>query len=238
MLLEYTGANGNRNMLTIDKYAYQNRWIGVSPYIKSSGYVLLMILSLSGPVILQAGIFMLLVPLTIYVVKMNFRQYLKWLMLPFSFLLLSLISILVSLSPSGDGLLFEVQTGSWYLGISDATVQAATHVFFRSTACLACTTLFILTVPVHQLVKVMKKIYIPALLVELMVLIYRFIFIFMEEAGAIRHAQQLRFGYNGFKNSYNSLAMLVNVLFQRVMKRYSEMSVALDVKLYQGDFHV
>lgn len=98
--------------------------------------------------------------------------------------------------------------------------------------------LFVLTVPVQQLVKVMRTIHIPVLLIELMVLIYRFIFIFIEEAAAIRHAQQLRFGYHGLKNSYKSLAMLVNVLFQRVMLRYRDMSVVLDVKLFQGDFHV
>lgn len=225
-------------MLTIDKYACHNRWIGVSPYIKTSGYMLLLILSLNGPAVLQGVICLLLVPLTMYVARMTCRQYIKRFMLPFSFLLFSLISILISMSPSADGLLWKVQVGSLYLGMSDATMQAAAHVLFRSTACLACTLFFVLTVPVQQLVKVMRTIHIPVLLVEFMVLIYRFIFIFVEEAAAIRHAQQLRFGYRGLKNSYNSLAMLVNVLFQRVMRRYRDMSVALDVKLYQGDFHV
>ncbi|NGP57359.1 energy-coupling factor ABC transporter transmembrane protein [Paenibacillus thiaminolyticus] len=225
-------------MLTIDKYAYHNRWIGVSPYIKTSGYMLLLILSLSGPAVLQAAICLLLVPLTMYVAKMKCSHYIKWFMLPFSFLLFSIISILISVSPSADGLLWKVQAGSLYLGISDATMQAAAQVLFRSTACLACTLFFVLTVPVQQLVKVMRTIHIPVLLIELMVLIYRFIFIFIEEAAAIRHAQQLRFGYHGLKNSYKSLAMLVNVLFQRVMLRYRDMSVVLDVKLFQGDFHV
>ncbi|BFH15251.1 cobalt ECF transporter T component CbiQ [Paenibacillus melissococcoides] len=225
-------------MLTIDKYAYHNRWLGVSPYIKTFGYMLLLMLSLNGSAALQAVICLLLVPLTMYVAKMSGRQYLKWFMLPFSFLLMSIVSILVSVSVSADGLLWKVQAGSLYFGISDATMQAAAHVLFRSTACLACTLLFVLTVPVQQLVKVMRTIHIPVLLVEFMVLIYRFIFIFIEEAAAIRQAQQLRFGYRGLANSYNSLAMLVNVLFQRVMLRYRDMSVALEVKLYQGDFHV
>lgn len=238
MSSECSAASGSRNMLTIDKYAYHNRWIGVSPYIKTSGYMLLLILSLSGPAVLQAAICLLLVPLTMYVAKMKCSHYIKWFMLPFSFLLFSIISILISVSPSADGLLWKVQAGSLYLGISDATMQAAAQVLFRSTACLACTLFFVLTVPVQQLVKVMRTIHIPVLLIELMVLIYRFIFIFIEEAAAIRHAQQLRFGYHGLKNSYKSLAMLVNVLFQRVMLRYRDMSVVLDVKLFQGDFHV
>lgn len=84
----------------------------------------------------------------------------------------------------------------------------------------------------------MKRIFIPKVLIELMILIYRFIFIFLEEATAIRKAQSLRFGYHGIKNSYRSFGMLVNTLFNRVMKRYNEMVVTLDVKLYQGEFHI
>ncbi|EEO6663410.1 cobalamin biosynthesis protein CbiQ, partial [Escherichia coli] len=42
----------------------------------------------------------------------------------------------------------------------------------------------------------------------------------------------------GIKNSYRSFGMLVNTLFNRVMKRYNEMVVTLDVKLYQGEFHI
>ncbi len=35
-----------------------------------------------------------------------------------------------------------------------------------------------------------------------------------------------------------SLAMLVGLLFTRVLLRYQQMSTALDIKLYQGDFHL
>ncbi|MDN6115896.1 MAG: energy-coupling factor ABC transporter transmembrane protein, partial [Enterobacterales bacterium] len=47
-----------------------------------------------------------------------------------------------------------------------------------------------------------------------------------------------RFGYCSLGNSYRSLAMLVSMLFSRVLSRYQQMSVALELKLYQGDFHL
>ncbi|MGC9268436.1 cobalamin biosynthesis protein CbiQ, partial [Listeria ivanovii] len=56
-------------MLTIDKYAYQNRWIAYSPSGKSLFYLIILVLSLTGPVIVQAGLFLCMVPLTLYVVK-------------------------------------------------------------------------------------------------------------------------------------------------------------------------
>ena len=40
------------------------------------------------------------------------------------------------------------------------------------------------------------------------------------------------------KNGYNSFGLLVNMLFKRMMIRYDEMSIALDMKLYDGTFHI
>ncbi|ECN8655546.1 energy-coupling factor ABC transporter transmembrane protein, partial [Salmonella enterica subsp. enterica serovar Typhimurium] len=35
-----------------------------------------------------------------------------------------------------------------------------------------------------------------------------------------------------------SLAMLAGLLFTRVLMRYQQMTTTLDIKLYQGDFHL
>ncbi|WP_408602869.1 CbiQ family ECF transporter T component, partial [Salmonella enterica] len=39
-------------------------------------------------------------------------------------------------------------------------------------------------------------------------------------------------------NGYRSLAMLTGLLFTRVLMRYQQMTTTLDIKLYQGDFHL
>ncbi|EPT3153417.1 CbiQ family ECF transporter T component, partial [Yersinia enterocolitica] len=54
----------------------------------------------------------------------------------------------------------------------------------------------------------------------------------------IHQAQSLRFGYISLRTGYHSLAMLVGMLFTRVMIRYQQMVISLDMKLYQGDFHL
>ncbi|MGL4914480.1 MAG: CbiQ family ECF transporter T component, partial [Romboutsia sp.] len=72
----------------------------------------------------------------------------------------------------------------------------------------------------------------------LSILVYRFIFIFLEEVSDIRKSQQLRFGYINLKTSYNSCGILGNMLFKRMMKRYEDMCISLDMKLYDGKFHI
>ena len=66
----------------------------------------------------------------------------------------------------------------------------------------------------------------------------KFIFIFMQEVADIRTSQELRFGYINLKNVYRSFGLLVNMLFKRMMIRYDEMSIALDMKLFDGTFNI
>ncbi|MEG2789687.1 MAG: CbiQ family ECF transporter T component, partial [Romboutsia sp.] len=68
--------------------------------------------------------------------------------------------------------------------------------------------------------------------------VYRFIFIFLEEVVDIKKSQELRFGYINLKISYKSIGLLGNLLYQRMMKRYDDMSISLDMKLYDGKFHI
>jgi cobalt/nickel transport system permease protein len=84
----------------------------------------------------------------------------------------------------------------------------------------------------------LKRGRVPRLLTEQILLTWRFIFILLDEALAIHRAQTLRFGYRSVPKGYRSLAMLVGLLFTRVMIRYQQMSTTLDIKLYQGDFHL
>jgi cobalt/nickel transport system permease protein len=91
---------------------------------------------------------------------------------------------------------------------------------------------------VSAIIMLLKRAHVPRLLTEQILLTWRFIFILLDEALAIHRAQTLRFGYRSLPLGYRSLAMLVGLLFTRVLIRYQQMSTTLDIKLYQGDFHL
>jgi cobalt/nickel transport system permease protein len=76
----------------------------------------------------------------------------------------------------------------------------------------------------------------PGIFVELMELIYRFIFIIWDEAGRIYTAQSSRLGYSGFKNSMLSLGELVTTVFIRALRRVDRISVALESRGFEGNF--
>ena len=124
------------------------------------------------------------------------------------------------------------------MGVTASGLHTANETFWRSLAALAATFWLVLNLPFPQLILLLKRARIPRLLTEQILLTWRFIFILLDEAMAIHRAQTLRFGYRSLPIGYRSLAMLVGVLFTRVLIRYQQMAVTLDIKLYQGDFHL
>ncbi|EIF1971741.1 cobalt ECF transporter S component CbiM [Salmonella enterica subsp. enterica serovar Ohio] len=103
---------------------------------------------------------------------------------------------------------------------------------------LSATLWLVMNLPFPQLISLLKRAHIPRLLTEQILLTWRFLFILLDEAAAIRRSQTLRFGYCSLPNGYRSLAMLTGLLFTRVLMRYQQMTTTLDIKLYQGDFHL
>ena len=225
-------------MLEIDHYAYQSRWRKVNPLIKAIVYITLLLIALCSYWLVQLVILIILTPITCYVTRISFSRYCKWMMIPFTFLLVSMLGILLSFAWDAKPMIASFSVGSLYIGISNESLIVAKGVFFRSLSCLAVTYLFVLTTPFDQLIKVGKKLHIPNALLETILLTYRFIFIFLDEMVAIKRSQTLRFGYVSMATSYRSLGMLITMLFGRVLSRYSQMTIALETKLFKGDFHL
>ncbi|OTA20299.1 cobalamin biosynthesis protein CbiQ [Xenorhabdus beddingii] len=225
-------------MIGIDKLSYQSRWRDKDPRAKFALYLLFMAAAMGFSPIWQAMLVVGLAMLTRYLLRISLLRYLKWLLIPVGFLGVGLIAIVLSASPQEESLLWGFRVGQYWLGIDPQGVKMANQTLWRSLAALSATFWFMMNMPFEQMIKLLKFCRVPHLLIEQILLTWRFIFIFLQEAMAIYHAQSLRFGYSSLRASYRSLAMLISMLFSRVMSRYQQMSIALELKLYQGDFHL
>lgn len=225
--------------MIIDDYAYKNKLSKVNPNMKFAIGMLLLILSLINPYnyisLLVIGIMSFVI---VGIAKIEFKDYIHFIKIPLVFLILSIIMILLNFAKDKESLLYSINIGSLYIGVSNESIVSSTRLFFRALSCLTCIYFIMLTTPFNQLIFVFKKLHLPDIFLEISMLMYRFIFIFMEEVTDIRKSQELRFGYINLKNAYNSFGLLVNMLFKRMMIRYDEMSIALDMKLYDGTFYI
>ena len=209
-------------MTGFDRLSYQSRWFHVAPERKFLFWLLLMVLAFTLPPLGQGIEMALIAALTCWLLRVSPWRWCRWMALPFGFLLIGVLTILFSVSRNPQDLLVSLPLGS----------------VWRSLAALASTFWLVLNLPFPQLILLLKRGRVPRLLTEQILLTWRFIFILLDEALAIHRAQTLRFGYRSVPKGYRSLAMLVGLLFTRVMIRYQQMSTTLDIKLYQGDFHL
>lgn len=225
--------------MIIDDYAYKNKLSKVNPNMKFAIGMLLLILSLINPYNYISLIIIAIMSLVIVgIAKIELKDYIHFIKIPLVFVIISIIMILLTFSKDKEVLLYSIKIGSLYIGVSNESIISSTHLFFRALSCLTCIYFIMLTTPFNQLIFVFKKLHLPDIVLEISMLMYRFIFIFMEEVADIRKSQELRFGYINLKNGYNSFGLLVNMLFKRMMIRYDEMSIALDMKLYDGTFYI
>lgn len=225
--------------MIIDDYAYKNKLYKLNPNIKFAIGMLLLILSLINPYnyisLLIIGIMSFVI---VVVAKIEFKDYIYFIKIPLVFLIISILMILFNFAKNQESLLYSIKIGNLYIGISNESIISSARLFFRSLSCLTCIYFIMLTTPFNQLIFVFKRLHLPDVVLEISLLMYRFIFIFLEEVADIKKSQELRFGYINLKNGYNSFGLLVNMLFKRMMIRYDEMSIALDMKLYDGQFHL
>ncbi|WP_373600537.1 cobalt ECF transporter T component CbiQ [Paraclostridium bifermentans] len=226
-------------MLEIDKCAYTNSLRKFNPMYKLMiSFIALIVSIITNNINLHLIIMIIISIMIIFWAKVDIKLYIRCLKIPIYFLFIGTILNLISISFENTGFLLNIKIFGIYIGTTEFSIDNSIHILLRALSCIISIYFLILTTPFNQLIIILKKMYIPDVLIELMILTYRFIFLFLEEIKDIYKSQQLKFGYNNLKNSYNSTSLLIKVLFFRMMKKYEEMSVTLDIKLYDGKFHI
>lgn len=226
-------------MLLIDRYAYTNRLKDVNPMIKFIFCTIILIFTLMNKriyVFLLQLIFLCF--FTLYTVRIPFKNYLKLLAIPLTFIIISIITVIFSIGTNKDLFFTYIKLKNYYIGITYIGISQGIMLFFKAICSVEVTYLLALTIPMDQLITVFKILRLPKVFIEITVLMYRFIFIFLEELKELYVAQNLKFGYKNIKVSYKSTALLIRILFIRVIKRYEELNISLETKLYNGEFYI
>lgn len=170
-------------MLIIDKYSYTNNLKDITPIIKAYLAMGLLILAISIEwLFIHIGIITVMSLIIVIIAKIPFKNYVKILLIPISFLILSISTVLLSISKGNIDCIWGIKVLTYNLAITASSFNASKVLFFRAFAALNCTFFLVLTTPMNQLICVMNKHKIPKIFIEICVLMYRFIFIFLEES--------------------------------------------------------
>jgi cobalt/nickel transport system permease protein len=175
--------------------------------------------------------------LTLGLAKVKTRFYLCLLRYPT--LMVALSCIIIALYPFGSG---EALTQLSFLGftwtILNHSVQLALTIFFRVEGALSCVFFLVLTTSITDLSLLLRRAHVPKTLVEISMLIYRYIFVFMEVAEQMTIAQALRLGKGGWLKKIRGLALLAGNLFIRALEQAERTFTAMSARGYDGTIRV
>lgn len=226
-------------MLYIDRYAYTNKLTQTHPGEKFAFTAITLIICLaSGSPVVSISVAILMAGAVIIGAGIPWLFYVKLLTIPISFLLVGVVTVAFTISPNPLEILVGFTIGRFTIGVTGKSLAVAGGLFFKSLGGVSCLYFLSLTTPMVDIFWVLKKMRAPSLFVELMNLIYRFIFVLMETAEKIFTSQTSRLGYKSLKISYNSLGGLASNLFIKSYHRSQALFTTLSSRCYNGDLNV
>ncbi|MDO5301363.1 MAG: cobalt ECF transporter T component CbiQ [Tissierellia bacterium] len=219
-------------MSIIDRISYYNAWSKKSPRAK----VILGLGALFIPMILDLAwlqflVLLFLLGAMVFGAKISPRVLSKLMVLPLGFLLLSMLTIVLSIGPQDPLLALGP------VGITAQGMHMAARLFLRSLTGISALYFITLTTPVPQWLGVLKSWHLPVFLLELMLLMYRFIALFLKELEELMVALKLRGGENTVGIQLRAMASAMGSLTQRVFQEYESMERQLELKNFDGNFY-
>jgi len=155
--------------------------------------------------------------------------YLRVMALPMSFLLAGSVALLFSV---------DVPDGRLAISLAPDGLESAGKVILRSLAAVSATLLLALSVPLAEVLSLLRRCHAPVVLVELMGLVYRLLSVFDDTLRDLLTAQSCRLGYRNLRTSYRSLGAAVASLFIRAIDRARRLEMGLAARGYQGELRV
>lgn len=227
--------------IQLDTLAYSNRLRYLPPAQKLWFALIVMLLALVTHYPVQIGIFGWMSVWIVVYAGIPWQIYGSMILGVLAFLVISLPALAIeyasTISPAinADALW---QIGGWgghiYLSCQGSILAIA--VLIRSLASTSALFLIILTIPAIDLAATAQKVGCPPILIELALLIYRFIFLLAETAQKIVTAQVSRGGYRTHRLRFNSLNLLIRQLIGRTATRYQQLTLGVTARGFQQEF--
>jgi cobalt/nickel transport system permease protein len=227
-------------MHVIDRYAYTNRIRTVDPAHKVglALVVLFLCLVLDEPLVgLLAvawmwGLATLLAGLPVAVFG-------RILLTEVTFLILTTTGVAVSISTKAPTMADWIwRVGPFWTSSSLEALELAFRLVTRALGGAAAMNLLALTTPLVDLVELFRRLGVPPLLIDVMTVMYRFVFVLLDSLDRMRTAQESRLGYSSFRRSIQSAGLLASRLFIDAYQRSRNLQKALESRGYDRELCV
>ncbi len=221
----------------IDSYAHTNSLAKNSPTTKILFALSMLVLSVLSPSpVVPLTMFIVAVVLLIGVAQIPGRFILDLLTYPLAFAGVSCVFIALFF---GYGATLAQVTFPWFTWtVYGNGITLAVATFFRVLGAISAMFLLVLTTSMTDLFISLRKAHMPKVLIEISLLVYRYIFVFMEVAARMTTAQKLRLGQTSWLRRIRSTSLIAVNLFIRTMEQGERTFVAMNARGYDGNIRL
>lgn len=226
--------HGHGGMLHIDQIAQRSGLIHINPGCKVAFAVAALVLCVASPSPLPPlAALATMAAFTIRWGRVPFSRYRSLLLLPASFVAMSTAVILFDFSTAPQGLL-DLPLFGGYLSVTADGRRDAILTACRALGAVSCLFFMSLTTPLHEIVGVLRRIRVPAIVIELMYLIYRFLFILLDRQQQRITAADARLGFGRPGQSLRTYGRLSAGVLAEAFRRASQCFDAMEARCYDG----
>lgn len=226
-------------MLNTDTYAYASRLKAVDPMQKFIfAFLTLGVCLWADQLLVSIAVIIIMSGVAIGLGGVPLSVWLKFMFVPITFLIIGIFTIAINISQESNNYIFAFPVAGFWVGISEVGIYQGINLFFRVLGSVSCLYFLSLSTPMVDLLSVLRKLRLPKLVVEMMGLIYRFIFVLLETSATMFIAQNSRLGYVNLASGYRSMGSLASALFIRAYKRSNDLYTSLEARGYNGELKV
>ncbi|HWQ77464.1 MAG TPA: cobalt ECF transporter T component CbiQ [Anaerovoracaceae bacterium] len=226
--------------MIIDKLAYSSKLRYKSPALKTFFAVGSLLICVGArSFIVSLIIFAVMAGLAVLSSRISILQYLKLMSIPFGFMVLGTIAIVVNITEASMDLLsVPIGAGGKYLAVSYFSLTEGARLVTVALASVSCLYFLTLTTSMLDILSVLQRMRCPKIMIELMMLIYRYIFVILDMASAITTSQNCRLGNKDFMTELRSVGQMLAVLLVRSLKKASALYDSMESRCYDGEIKV
>lgn len=167
--------------------------------------------------------------------RVDVKTYAELFLVPLWFALLS--AIVIVLISGGEHVFWSWDPLPFLsLSVTRESINTGFFILCRVIGGMSALLFIALTTPMTDLFAVMRKCRVPDFVIDLAMIIYRTIFILMDQVRQIYHAQVMRLGYSTWRESITTFASMCGAAFIASWDEGDDLIRAMDARCYDGKF--
>jgi cobalt/nickel transport system permease protein len=171
----------------------------------------------------------------LFLARVDAKIYAGLFILPLWFAIMSIAGII--LISGGQDIFWKWDIlSSFSLSVTRESINQGVFVFSRVLGGMSAMCFISLTTPMTDIFTILRRCRVPETVTDLMMIIYRTIFILMDQVIQIYQAQVMRLGYSTWRESVHSFSSLCGAAFIASWNSGEDLIRAMDARCYEGKF--